>query len=176
MSDKTRRTVLLSLFLAFSLICSYIESCIPFFPMIPGAKLGLSNLVTLFLLYRARFRDAAAVTILRIFLSAFLFSGPVSIFYGLCGAVLSLGGMMLLKNTRFFSPVGVSAAGGMFHNIGQTFAAVLVFRSTAPLFYLSYLMLSGVIAGTLIGIVVSLIIKNTPASFMQDKEKRKGSE
>lgn len=148
-----KRTVTLGFLLAVAMLLSYVESLIPFGIGIPGIKLGLPNLIVLLMLYLYSGREAIVVNLLRIILSGFLFSNLYTILYSLAGALCSFGIMYLLKKTGKFSVIGISVSGGVFHNIGQMFVAMLVVETFAVAFYLPYLMLAGVLTGFLIGIV-----------------------
>lgn len=148
----TKKTVELGFFLAMALILSYVESLIPFSFGIPGIKLGLPNLVVVLLLYRRDAKEAVAVNFLRIILSGFLFSNLYAILYALAGAGLSFCAMLLAKRARCFSIVGVSVAGGVFHNIGQIIVAMLVVETVYVGYYLPFLIIAGTVTGAVLGI------------------------
>ena len=153
-----RKTVLLGFLLALSMILSYIESILPLSIGIPGVKIGLPNLVIVLLLYLFGTKDAILVNLLRILLTGFLFGNFSSILYAVSGAVFSFCIMLLLYKMKRFSIVGVSIGGGVFHNIGQMLIAMFVVEAYAPIFYLPYLMIAGVIAGFLVGIVCARVM------------------
>ena len=100
---------------AVSLVLSYVESIIPINLGIPGAKIGLPNIVTIFLLYTAGARGALAVSVMRILLSGFMFGNMFSIVYSLSGLLLSFAGMVLLRQTGRFTKkvlgIALSASG-----------------------------------------------------------------
>ena len=98
---------------------------------------------------------------LRLLLTAALFTGFAAFFYGLSGAVLSLLGSALLKRSGRFSPLGVSAAGGVLHNLGQIALAALVLDSGYVFTYLPVLLLSGTVAGALVGLLAGILIQRT---------------
>lgn len=153
-----RNTAYLGMFLALALICSYVESLIPFSFGIPGVKLGLANIVVVLLLYTMGAKEAICISILRIILAGFLFGNPFSILYGLSGGILSFFAMYLLKRTKKLKVVTVSAAGGISHNIGQIIMASLVVENINMLYYLPVLLVAGFLTGFLIGIVSQEII------------------
>lgn len=154
-----KRTVELGFYLAVALILSYVESLIPISIGIPGIKLGLPNAVVVLLLYeKGSVKEAALVNVLRIVLSGFLFGSMYSIIYALSGALVSFIAMLIAKRLGFFSVIGVSVCGGVFHNVGQVAVAVLVVESTAVLYYLPVLMLAGILTGTLLGVVVMELV------------------
>ena len=138
---------------ALAMIFSYVEALIPINFGIPGIKLGLANLVVLFGLYRMAPQEILAVQIARILLLGFMFGNGASIIYSLAGGLLSFAVMLLLIRTKLFTPIGVSAAGGAAHNIGQIILAMVVLRSGGLLYYLAVLMVSGVITGVVMGLL-----------------------
>ena len=156
---KTRKLTTLGLSVALALILSYVESLLPPLVAVPGVKVGLPNVVILFLLYRYGWKEAGAVSLVRLLLSAALFSGFAAFFYGVCGAILSLVGSALLKRTNRFSPLGVSVAGGVLHNLGQIVFAVLVLDSGYIFAYLPVLLLSGTVAGALVGLLAAILLR-----------------
>ena len=156
---KTRKLTTLGLSVALALILSYVESLLPPLMAVPGVKVGLPNVVILFLLYRFGWKEAATVSGIRLLLSAALFTGFAAFFYGLSGAVLSLLGSALLKQTDRFSPLGVSVAGGVLHNLGQIALAALILESGYLFAYLPVLLLSGTAAGALVGLLAAVLIR-----------------
>ena len=154
-----KKVALLGVFLALALICSYIESLIPFYFGVPGMKLGLTNIVVVLLLYFYGTKEALVVSFMRILLAGFMFGNAFSILYSLAGGLLSLFVMALLKKTKKFSSVGVSVAGGIFHNVGQIIVAMIVLETKALAYYLPILILSGLVAGILIGILSGILTK-----------------
>ncbi len=138
--------------MAVSLVLSYVESIIPINMGIPGAKIGLPNIVTIFLLYTAGARGALAVSVMRILLSGFMFGNMFSVVYSLSGLLLSFAGMVLLRQTGRFSTMGVSIAGGILHNMGQLICAALLVAGPYVAVYLPALLLAGCLAGTAVGL------------------------
>ena len=158
---KTRKLTTLGLSVALALILSYVESLLPPLMAVPGVKVGLPNVVILFLLYRYGWKEAGAVSLVRLLLSAALFSGFAAFLYGLSGAVLSLLGSALLKRTDRFSPLGISVAGGVLHNLGQLALGALVLESGYLFAYLPVLLLSGTLAGAAVGVLAGVLIRRT---------------
>ncbi len=153
----SRKTALLGLFSALAIIFGYVELLIP--TGIPGVKLGLANLAVLFLLMRYSWREAALVSAIRIAVIGFLFTNAFSILYSLAGATLSLFVMTLMKRSPRFSVFGISMAGGISHNVGQLLAAIVVVESASLVYYAPILLLSGVLAGFLIGWLTTEVLK-----------------
>lgn len=153
------QTVHFGVFTALALLFSYIESLIPFHIGIPGVKLGLANLIIVIALYKMNARQAFLLSVTRIVLAGFLFGNLFSILYSLAGGMLSLIVMILLKKQNGFSVMGVSVAGGVFHNVGQLVIAMLVTESLNLFYYVPVLMISGLIIGIFIGIIANEMLK-----------------
>lgn len=151
--------------LALSLILSYLESLIPPLFALPGVKPGLCNVVILFLLYRLGFRDALCVSLCRVVIANLLFGSLPAAAFGAAGALLSLCGMALLKRLPCFSPCGVSIAGGVLHNLGQIAVAVAMTKTPGLVSYLPLLLVSGICAGVLVGLLAALLLQKVPASL-----------
>ena len=154
-----KKTAYLGLFAAVAIIFGYVESLIPFFAGIPGIKLGLANLAVLFILEKYTWREAALVSLVRIFVIGFLFGNMFSILYSLAGASLSLAVMTFIKKKSGFSILGISVAGGVSHNIGQLITAALIVENASFLYYAPALLVSGVVTGLLIGALTREILK-----------------
>ena len=161
----TKKLTTAALFAALALIFSYIEAILPLSVGIPGVKLGIANLVVLIALYRADFRTAMGINVIRILVAGLLFNGVFGMLYSLAGGMLSLFVMYLLKKTNLFSVTGVSMAGGVAHNMGQLLVASFVVSNLRMFFYLPILMFSGIISGILIGITAYFVNKKIPTSI-----------
>lgn len=157
----TKKVAELGIFLALALICSYIESLIPFYFGVPGIKLGLTNIVVVLLLYRQGPKEAFLVSLARILLAGLLFGNMFSIIYSLAGGVFSFLIMWLLQKKTPFGMIPVSVTGGIFHNIGQITIAALVVNSFNLFYYLPVLLIAGFITGALIGLVSQEIMIRT---------------
>ena len=156
---KAKRVTFLGLSIALAMILSFVEHQIPALVAFPGIKVGLPNIVMVFLLYRVGWKETVTVSIIRIILVSMLFTNPMTMTFGIAGAVLSLAGMILLKKLNLFSCIAVSIAGGLLHNIGQIIAAIFWTGTQEIVSYLPFLLISGTVAGTLIGILGGLMIK-----------------
>lgn len=146
-------------FTALALIFSYVESLIPIQLGIPGVKLGLANLVIVIVLYKMGVKEAYILSAARVVLAGFLFGNLFSIVYSLSGGLLSLTVMVILKKTKAFTLVGISAMGGVFHNIGQLLMAAFVLESLSIGYYLPVLLISGLATGLLIGVLAAEMLK-----------------
>lgn len=149
----------LGVFTALALILSFVESQIPPLMTIPGVKLGIPNIAILFILYKIGWKEAAGVNLVRAFIVGLLFGSVMSMIYSFAGAFLSLVGMILLKKSNWFSCVTVSVIGGILHNVGQIITACFVTETSELMYYLPVLIISGTVAGILIGLVAGLLLK-----------------
>ena len=141
------------LFAALAILMGYVEMMFPMPIPIPGVKLGLANVVVIIMMYFMDVKGAFFISLIRVFLSGLLFAGFAGLLYSLAGAMLSFAVMALLKKSGKFSVIGVSLAGGVFHNVGQVAVAAMVVENVKMAYYLPFLLVSGVVTGILIGIV-----------------------
>ena len=146
------------IFIALAMIFSYVEFLVPINIGIPGIKLGLANLVIVTGLYYMKLPDVCIISLTRILLSSLLFGNLMSLIYSLAGGVLSLCIMLFLKKTGRFSIVGVSMAGGVFHNIGQILAAMLATSVPVIAYYLPVLMIAGLVTGFIMGFIAGRVM------------------
>ena len=161
--QQIRKLTLLSVLTAAALILSYAESVLPpIFPTVPGIRVGLPNIVIIFVLYRMDVRSAISVSLVRIVIAALLFGSPISFVYSLAGAFLSLTVMALLKKFNILSAVGVSVAGGILHNMGQILAAMLLLQTVQIGYYFLILAITGTVSGLFIGLCGAFMIARFP--------------
>lgn len=146
-----RKIAILGLLTSLAVIFGYIDMLLPVFSGIPGVKLGLANLAVIIVLYQYGWKEAGAVSLVRIFVVGFLFGNLFGILYSLAGAFFSLAAMAFLKKRKGFSMAGVSMAGGVFHNIGQLLAAMAVVENINLVYYFPVLLVSGLLTGVCIG-------------------------
>lgn len=158
---ETKRLVLLAMLTAVAMILSYVESLLPSVG-IPGVKMGLANIAVIFALFRFGWKEAAALSLVRVVLVSLLFGSVSAMLYSLAGAVLSLAVMALLRRIDRFSTVGVSVAGGVAHNAGQILMAMLILQTKQLLGYLPVLAVSGIAGGVLTGLAAALLIRRIP--------------
>lgn len=159
----TKKIINISMLLAISVVLSIIESFIPIFSgIIVGVKLGLANIVIIYVLYKYGFKEALYITILRVILVGILRTGLFSItfIFSISGAILSIIMMSLFKLTKL-SIIGVSIIGSISHVLGQILIAIIILNIPNLIYYLPYLLLFSCITGVIIGIISKEIIKNT---------------
>lgn len=159
MRNSTRRLTFLALTVSFALILSFIESRIPAFVAIPGVKVGLANIAVIFTLYKFGVKEAVTVSVIRVVLVSMLFGNPQSFLFSISGAVLSLTVMILLKKLLRAPEVVVSVSGGIMHNVGQIIAASIILGTNVVIYYLPFLLLSGTIAGVVVGVAAATLVK-----------------
>ena len=160
---STRKLTALALFTTVSLAVYAIECAIPPLVPIPGIKPGLANIITLILLKRYSSKEAVLVLTARILLSALLFGQAVSLFYSVCGGLVSLLIMILFnrllkKHCLFLT----GSLGGLFHNLAQLLAAMLITSSMAVLAYLPHLVIAGILTGLFTGFCAMYAAKFLP--------------
>ena len=160
MRKKTRKIALLGVLTSVALVLSYLEVMLPpISTAVPGIKMGLPNIIIIFLLYKFGLKEAVTVSLIRVFIVALLFGNVMTLAYSVAGAVLSLGLMTLFKKFDFFSQVGVSIIGGISHNLGQILVAIFLFDTIQIWYYMIVLSITGTIAGVVIGIISSILVK-----------------
>jgi len=162
---NTRKVAYLGLLIALAFVFSYIEFLIPVNIGVPGAKLGLANLVIIVAMYTLNEKDAFVLSMIRIVLVGFTFANLASMLYSLAGGILSYVAMVIAKRTQKLSVTGVSVLGGVFHNIGQIMMAIWVVKTASLVYYLPVLMVSGIAAGVAIGILGSMVTKRISKIF-----------
>lgn len=156
---NTKNIVRIGMMVAVAFVLSYIEAVLPLNFGVPGVKAGLSNIVVIFSLFRFSSFTTLGIAVVRVVLCGLTFGSLSSMLYSLSGGILSLLVMFLLKKTQKFSIYGISAAGGVFHNIGQMLVAIAVLQNRLLLYYLPFLVFAGVLAGIVVGIVGAVLVK-----------------
>lgn len=161
MRTKTKQVAILGVLTSLALVFSYLESLLPpISTAAPGIKMGLPNIIIIFILYKFGLKEASIISILRVFIvSIIMFGNVLTLAYSVAGAVLSLSLMALLKKLDWFSVVGVSIVGGISHNLGQILVAIFLFKTVQIGYYMIVLTITGTIAGVIIGFIGSILIK-----------------
>ena len=161
MKLTTKKLALCAVLTALALGLSTLESLFPVSVLVPlpGIKLGLANIVTVFAPYRLGDIPALAILIARCLLGAMFAGNASALLFSLMGGVLAMLTMIVLRRVRGLSVYGVSIAGAAAHNIGQICAAMVVLGGTAVLGYLPVLLGVSLITGTLTGFVASLLFR-----------------
>ena len=161
MRAKTKQLALCAVLTALALGLSVMENMFPVTAVIPlpGVKLGLANIVTVFALYTLGSKNALSILIARCLLGS-LFAGNFSaLLFSLMGGILAMLVMIGLKQLRGLSIFGVSIGGAAAHNVGQIGAAIITLGDTAVLGYLPVLLGVSLITGTVTGLVAALLFR-----------------
>lgn len=169
---KVREIVYLSILTALSLILFIVENLFPpIFPFAPGTKLGLSNIILLFILIKYDYKDALIVLVVRCLLSA-LFTNFFSIYYSLISGLVSVTLMAALYRFTFpkVGVVAISVAGAVIFNIVQLFLASILYKTFVFLYYIPWTVLVSLLTGSLVGLSIWLIIKYLPNKFLMDNK------
>lgn len=148
--------------LALSVALNVIEASLPLFNgFIPGLKLGLANIVTLFIIYQFSLKDALYVGILRVFLVGILRTGLFSttFLFSLSGVILSIICMFLAHKFLKLSIIGVSIIGSIAHSTGQVITSIILLQMDAMIYYLPWLLLFAIPTGILVGLICKQLIK-----------------
>ncbi len=162
MKSSVKKLTFLSVMSALAIVLSFVERLLtPNWSAVPGIKMGLPNIIIIFLLYKFSVKEAATVSFIRLLTVALLFGNFITLLYSLSGAVLSLTAMWISKKTDLFSQVGVSIVGGVSHNLGQIITAIIVLGTKEIGFYMPVLAVSGIIAGIFVGISGIILLRYT---------------
>jgi heptaprenyl diphosphate synthase len=156
------KTAYMGMLTALAILVGYVETLIPVNFGIPGMKIGLSNIVILIVIYLYSWREAIAVSAVRVVVIGFLFGNLFSIQYGMAGAVCSMLAMSVLIRIAKFGTVGISAAGGAAHNVGQILVACVYMPSIPFFWYLPLLLIAGTLTGIVNGFVVYAVYRRLP--------------
>ena len=156
----TGRITRLALLTAIALTIFLVEAQIPALTTVPGVKLGLANIVTVYAMFAMGPGDALLVLSARVFLGA-VFSGQMmTLIYSAAGGLLSWCALCLLRKLFTREQIWlVSPAAAIFHNLGQLLAAAAVLRSWAVMAYLPYLVIAAVLAGLFTGIAAQALLR-----------------
>ena len=173
MKWTTRQLTTMALLTAIALAIHVAEAQIPPLVAIPGVKLGLANIVTVYAAFTIGGGAAAMILIARILLGSMFGGGVVSLLYSLAGGLLCLLVTLCLRrmlSTRQIWVAGVM--GAIAHNIGQILVAVVVTGTPAIVSYLPVLLISGVITGTFTGYAAQAVVNRLGSRQHQAKDKK----
>ena len=156
---KTRKLTTLSMLTAIALTIFMVEAQIPPLTPIPGIKMGLSNIITVFIVFAMGPKDAAAVLFVRVFLGA-VFAGNFStIFYSAAGgfcAILTTIGLRKILTKKQLWIAGV--CGAIAHSIGQMAMAIALLETPGLIAYLPVMIIASIVSGTFTGFCAQLLV------------------
>ncbi|MFD2117500.1 Gx transporter family protein [Paenibacillus yanchengensis] len=157
---KLRRLMIISIFAALAVVLGVVEALIPFTVTIPGAKLGLGNIVVLTCIVCFGGKDSLLLILIKTLLTAFILGSFSTFLFSVLGAMGSFIIMyaMLKLGKQHFSLMMVSIMGGIAHNIGQLMAASVVLGTNKIFYYLPFLLVSGIVTGIFVGAAAKHLI------------------
>ena len=156
---KTKRLTFCALLTAIALTIFMVEAQLPPVVPVPGVKLGLANIVTVYAMFALGPADTLLILISRIILGS-LFAGGSTFLYSLAGGMLCYLSMLLLRKILTLKQLWVCGAiGAIFHNIGQMAVAIAIVKTPQLIVYLPLLLVTGVIAGTFTGFVAQFVLE-----------------
>lgn len=161
--NKNKTYIYISLLVAQGVVIGLLERMIPFpFAFAPGAKLGLANLITIIAIFTMSKKESFFLVCLRLLLTTFLGGTVSTLLYSASGAFLSYAGMLLIKSLgpKRVSVIGISAAGGFLHNVGQLVTASWISGSWNVMLYLPVLSFIGILAGIAVGIAANYLLEH----------------
>ena len=155
---KAKRLTTSALLTAIALTIFVAEAQIPPPVPVPGMKLGLANIVTVYAMFALGPGDTLMILLARIILGS-LFAGGSTFFYSLAGGLLCYLSMLFLRKILTVRQLWVCGAiGAIFHNLGQMGVAVLIARTPQLVLYLPVLLIVGILAGALTGLAAQLLL------------------
>ena len=155
----TKRITRMALLTAAALILFTVEAQIPAPVPVPGIKLGLANIITVYAMFALGPRDTLCILLARVFLGSVFSGAMVTLLYSLGGGLLCYLVMLPLRKILTEKQIWVCGViGAVVHNIGQTLVAVAIFRSLAVAVYLPLLMLSGIVTGLFTGLTAQFLL------------------
>ena len=159
LTEKLRKNIFLSLSVILAVSLNYFESVFFISGVIPGIKIGISNIVVLTVVYLFSFKEAITVSIFKTLFTSLLFGNGVSFLYSLSGGLVSAVGMALFKNAKGLSAVGVSMIGSFLHISMQIVLAYFILASEAVFYYYPYMLTVSICTGFINGFLVISVIK-----------------
>ncbi|MDU2110533.1 MAG: Gx transporter family protein [Peptoniphilus lacydonensis] len=160
---KNRKLIYLSLLSAIGIVLGLFESVIPIPVAIPGARLGLSNIVVLVTIVAIGYKEGFFVSIFKTIILGIVTGAVSSFFFSIGGAILSSISMILVHKflRKYLSLIGISEIGSFFHNLGQVLVACFIMKTTTILAYLPLLVILGIFTGYFVGLASIYIVDNT---------------
>lgn len=162
-NTNIKKLTLLAVYATIALTIFTAESFLPPLLPLPGIKLGLSNIVTLWLLMHTKARDALCVLLVRILLSSFFAGQMISLLYSLAGGLfcfMAMTALFRVLGERYI--VFISIFGALAHNLGQIVIAIMITQLPSMLAYLPVLAVSGIATGTFTGLCAYYLKRHLP--------------
>ncbi len=157
---NTKKSVLLAFLVAVGIVLQLLESFVPVVMIVPGYKIGLANIASLFALYMYDKKSMVIVSLMRIFLASLmqgtLFS--VSFWLSCSGGIFACIAMLIGYESKRFTIYGVSILGASFHNVGQVIAVTMIYQQYFMQLFLPILLAMSIISGILIAVLCSQVL------------------
>ena len=157
---QLRKNIFLALLLSLSVAIGYMESFIPLPIPVPGARLGLSNIIVLTTLVLFGYKEGLILTCMKSVLLMLVLGNVMSLFYSLAGGIFSVFGMVVAS--RFLKPwisnIGVSEIGSACHNFGQILVAGVMIQNWRIITYLPFLLVLGLFTGAFVGLSTNFLV------------------
>ncbi len=157
---SAKRIAIYGLLTAVAMIFGYVEYLLPLSFIAPGVKLGLANLICLYLICLDKNHLALGINVVRILLSALLFATPFSLLFSLTAGIFSVIVMLFAKKFKSLGVVGISVVGSAVHNFVQLIVANFT-MGQGVWFYLPFLLTAGTVAGALVGALCFVMLGKT---------------
>ncbi len=158
-----KRLTAAALLTALALILFTVEAQIPVPAPIPGLKLGLANIITVYAMFRLGPKDTLGILVVRILLGSIFAGTAMTLLFSLCGGLCCY--LLMLPLRKLLTPRQLwvcGALGAMAHNLGQSLAAAAVYKTFTVLIYLPVLLLSGILTGLFTGLCAQLLLSRLP--------------
>ena len=156
---KTRKLTQMALLTAIALTIFMVEAQIPALVPVPGVKLGLSNIVTVFAVFAMGPKEAASILFARVFLGA-IFAGNFStIFYSAAGGALAIVVTIFLRKILTEKQLWVAGVmGAIAHSIGQMAMAIAITQTVGLVSYLLMMIICSIITGLFTGFCAQFLL------------------
>ncbi|SFH45920.1 heptaprenyl diphosphate synthase [Tindallia magadiensis] len=166
---KTKKIVYYGVLTSLGIALHILEGMIPnpFVGIVPGAKIGLANIIALISLKLLGLKFAMAVNLMRVLIAGLLTGAVTSMLYGFAGAFFSTLAMWvaLYFFSNYFSLIGVSLLGALAHNIAQLSVASLIIQNPRIFIYLPVMMFSSIFTGFFIGLAAFFVLEKISFHF-----------
>ncbi len=158
MRQQVKRLVFCALLTAIALTIFMIEAQLPALAPVPGIKLGLANIVTVYAMFALGPRDTLLILVSRVFLGS-LFAGGSTFLYSLAGGLLCYAAMLVMRKFLTVKQLwACGAIGSIFHNLGQMAVAVWIAKTVGLVMYLPFMIIPGIIAGVFTGLAAQFLL------------------
>ena len=158
--SKTKKLAFMALLTAAALTVFVIEAQLPTLVPIPGVKPGLANVITLTAILLLGRREAGAILLVRIVMSAMFVGSPATLLYSAAGGTLAYAAMCVLTALIPEERLWVtSALAALCHNFGQLLMCVLIVKTPGVFAYAPVLAVSGIITGVFTGFVAMYLVR-----------------